>query len=210
MADLVEKEKKVKKKNSMEIRKYHVECEFITPVLGTQPQRDIAVKQVHAAYIRENGDLSDEEMAALPDELEMGTTAFYRHDGVPCMRDYQIKGYLKETGRIFNGLHGVQALKSKITNLVFIFPMFIPFQIPEGEEITYNVRPMQIQTPMGPRSAVLRSEQLPVGTTFKFWMEVFDGQVTEDILRDLLSYGKHQGLLQWRNGSYGRFTFLMK
>jgi hypothetical protein len=123
--------------------------------------------------------------------------------------DYQVKGFIKESGRIFNGEGGVKALRSKIDNLLFVTPRRIPLIIPDGQEITFNERPLRAETAQGPRVALARSEQLPEGTKFTCSLEVYRGQITYEIIYHLLTYGEHKGLGQWRNGGFGRFTFTL-
>ena len=76
--------------------------------------------------------------------------------------------------------------------------------------MTYCERPLRAQTMHGPRTALARSEQLPAGTWCECWLSIYAGPITEDLLRDLLSYGDHKGMGQWRNGSRGRFSFTLE
>lgn len=111
---------------------------------------------------------------------------------------------------MFNGLHGVKALRSKIENLVFVVPRQIPLIVPEGGRIDFLERPLRAETALGPRVAIARSEMLPEGTHLSCGLEVYEGQITEEILRDLLTYGEHKGLGQWRNGGFGAMTFILR
>ena len=186
---------------------YDVKVTFITPVLGTQPQKNVASEYLAAKFAENAGQLPDDEIDTLPEMVEKGTTVFHRLNGEPILYDYQIKGFIKEAGRIFNGLHNVKALRSKIDNLVFVTPRQIELHLPDGAKTDYLERPLRAETAQGPRVALARSEMLPEGTWFKIRLEVYDGQVTDDLLRDLFTYGCHKGLGQWRNGGYGRFEF---
>jgi hypothetical protein len=192
---------------SIETGSYHVKVTFVTPVLGTQPQRDVATDYLAGKFEAGAGSLPDDELETLPEQLQKGTTAFHKVDGCPVMYDYMVKGFLKEAGRIFNGLDGVKALQSKIDNLVFVRQRRIPLHVPDGAEITFLERPLRAQTAQGPRVGLARSEMLPEGTWFEFDLDVYNGQVSGDILRALLSYGERKGLGQWRNGGWGRITF---
>ena len=186
---------------------YKVRVTFITPVLGSQPQKDVATEYNGTKFVENGGVLPQDEIDSLPEMLEKGTTVFHKVNDCPAFFDYQIKGFLKEAGRIFNGLQDVKALRSKIDNLVFVSPRRIEIHLPENGEITYLERPLRAETAQGPRVALARSEQLPEGTWFEFTMEIFKGQITEDIMRELMTYGKFKGLGQWRNGGFGRFEF---
>jgi hypothetical protein len=193
----------------MEIEKYDLEIIFTTPVLGTQPQKDVASEFIGAKFIDNGGKMESDELETLDSSLEKGTTAFYKLDGKPIFYDYQVKGFLKEAGRTFNGLYGVKSLRSKIDNMVFLKPRQILIQIPDGKEIEYLERPLRAETAQGPRVGLARSEMLPEGTKFKCIIEVYRSQINYDILRDLLTYGSNKGIGQWRNGGYGRFDFTL-
>lgn len=193
----------------METAKYDLEVVFITPVLGAQPQKDVASEYTGGKFKEENGTLPDDELATLSETLEKGTTAFHKVEGNPVFFDYQVKGFLKEAGKIFNGLDSVKALRSKIDNLVFIKPRIIPIQIPAGRVIEFLERPLRAETAQGPRVALARSEMLPEGTRFNCILEVYYGPVTFSLLYELLTYGSNKGIGQWRNGGYGRFEFTL-
>lgn len=196
----------------MKIERYKLTMKFITGPLGTQPQKDVATEYLGGKVAEQNG-LPDDELATLPEELEKGTTAFHKVDGQPIYYDYQLKGFLKSAGQVFNGKlkdkqgKAVSALRSKVDNLVFVEPRQIALNLPEGGEITMCERPLRAETAQGPRTALARSEELPAGTWLECYLEVYDGPITGDLLRDLLSYGKHKGMGQWRNGGRGRFEF---
>lgn len=196
----------------METTKYRLKIIFTESVLGTQPQKDIAMEYITSkALDPDTGELPIDELETLPVALEKGTTAFHKLDGVPVYYDYMVKGFLKETGNVFNGLRNVKNLRSKIENLVYITPRRIALHVPDGSIMTYCERPLRAQTAQGPRTSLARSEELPEGTWFECSIEVFDGPISEPLLRDLLSYGERRGFGQWRNGGHGRFTFeLMK
>jgi hypothetical protein len=173
----------------------------------------------------ETGALPEDELSTLPEAMEKGTTAFHKLDGKPILYDYMVKGFLKEVGGIFNGAHGVEALKSKLDNLLFVTPRQIALNLPEGGAMTYCERPLRAMTAQGPRTSLARSEELPVGTWFECDLEVFalvvkeakprkDGavakpksQISEALLRDLLDYGSRKGMCQWRNGGRGRLVY---
>lgn len=192
----------------MDTKQYRLKVVFTESLLGTQPQKDIATEFITSKAIDpETGELPADELETLPVALEKGTTAFHRLDDKPIYYDYMVKGFLKETGLVFNGLRNVKNLRSKIENLVYITPRRIALHVPNGAEITYCERPLRAQTAQGPRTSVARSEELPEGTWFECTIDVFDGPISEPLLRDLLSYGERRGFGQWRNGGHGRFTF---
>lgn len=192
----------------MDTKNYRLKVTFITGPLGTQPQKDVATEYITSKAVDpETGELPADELATLPEALEKGTTAFHRLNGAPIYYDYMVKGFIKEAGQVFNGLRGVKNLRSKLDNLVFVTPRQIMLNTPAGSEMTYCERPLRAQTAQGPRTSLARSEELPAGTWFECRLEVFDGPISEPLLRDLLSYGEKKGFGQWRNGGRGRFTF---
>jgi hypothetical protein len=191
----------------MEIARYKVRVTFLTPVLGAQPTKDVATEYLGSKFVDNGGVIPEEELESLPETIEKGTTVFHKIDGLPVFWDYQIKGFLKEAGRTFNGLQNVKALRSKIDNFVFVKPRKIEINMSEGSEIEFLERPLRAETAQGPRVALARSEMIKEGAWLEFYIEIFKGQVTDDIIRELMTYGEYKGIGQWRNGGYGRFTF---
>ena len=192
----------------MNVTQYKLNITFTTSVLGTQPQKDVATEYITSKAIDPvTGELPEDELETLPVALEKGTTAFHKLNGQPIYYDYMVKGFFKETGSVFNGLRNVKNMKSKIENLVFITPRQIVLNVPNGNEIAFLERPLRAMTAQGPRTSLARSEELSPGTWFECAIEVFDGPISEPLLRDLLSYGEKRGFGQWRNGGHGRFTF---
>ena len=192
----------------MDTKKYNLKITFVTSVLGTQPQKDVATEYITSkATDPVTGELPADELETLPEALEKGTTAFHKLGGKPIYYDYMIKGFLKEAGSTFNGLRGVKNLRSKIENFAFVTPRRISLNLPTGASIAFCERPLRAMTAQGPRTSVARSEELPEGTWLECVLEIYDGPISEPLLLDLLSYGERKGLGQWRNGGHGRFTF---
>jgi len=192
----------------MDITVYDLQVDFTSPLLGTTPGRDTVASDFLASKAEEP---HEDEALTAPEEIERGTTGFHRLEGAPVLYDYVIKGFLKEAGLAFNGLRGVKALRSKVDNYVFVGPRLIELTLPKGGEVEFLERPLRARTARGPRITLARSEMLPAGTTLSCRLEVYDkGPISEALLRDLLDYGHHKGLGQWRNGGYGRFTYTLK
>lgn len=190
----------------MNIEIYELRVTFTEPVLGTQPQKDVATEYTQSKA-RERGLPVEDESETLPEMLDKGTTAFHKLNGQPIYYDYHLKGFLKEAGSVLNGTHGIKALRSKVDNTVFVQPRRIPLHLPDGGEIGFLERPLRAQTMQGPRVSVARSEVLPAATWFEATIQVIAGPITESVLRELLDYGQFKGFGQWRNGGYGRFTY---
>lgn len=194
----------------MKTKSYMLKIVFTTPVLGSQPTKNVASEFLAKKAGME--EIPSDELETLPEVLERGTTVFHRSSkGKFLFYDYQFKGFLKEVGRLFNGLGEVKALRSKIDNYVFVEPRQIPLHVPDGAELEYLERPLRAETAQGPRVTLARSEMLPVGTWFEIYLDVYTQvPITESMLREMLDYGQRKGIGQWRNGSYGRFRYDLK
>ena len=192
----------------MDTQMYNLTLRFTEALLGTQPQKEVATEFLASKI--DSGELPEDEQETLPEMLEKGTTAFHRLAGNPILYDYQIKGFLKEAGQVFNGLRGVKNLRSKIDNLVFVTPRRIALVIPNGATLDYLERPLRAMTAQGPRTSLARSEMLPAGTSIECQIEVYPGPISEALLTDLLSYGAKKGMGQWRNSGMGRFEFELR
>jgi len=188
---------------------YRLHVEFITPVLGTQSTREVATEFI----AKKSGfEIPQDEQETLPEALERGTTVFHRKDDKPVYYDYHILGFLREAGSVLNGkvTGGVKNLRSKVENNVFAFPRQIELHVPDGADYEpYNERALRAKTARGPRVTLVRSEQLPEGTWFDAMLEVIDGEITENVLRDLFDFGYLRGFGQWRTGCWGRFVYTL-
>lgn len=192
---------------------YKLTLIFTEPLLGTVSLDP----EIYAAWIAKNvpdAKSLKEELETLGTEevLEKGTTGFHRVDGVPILYDYVIKGFLKDAcsmlRRVSDTLsHGIRAYRKIIDGLVFVTPRRIPINL-NGSEITFLERPLRAQTAQGERIALARSETVAPGATITFMLSVL-GAVKETQLREWFDYGALRGLGQWRNASYGRFTYEM-
>lgn len=195
----------------MDIKAYELEVVFLTEVLGSQSTREVAKEHIAR---RAGVELAEDEELSLPEELERGTTIFYRYPGEddsPALRSYQLKGFFKNAAKELNGQSGLpKNLRSKINGKVFISPRWLRLELPEGEELDYLERPLLANTAQGPRVALARSEVLPIGTRFRCSLEVYPGEITEHVLRELLDYGFHYGIGQWRNADFGQFRYTLK
>ncbi len=189
---------------------YKLKVIFITSVLGTQPNKDVATEYITSKAVGENGNLPEDELLTLPNALQKGTTGFHRLNGQLIYYDYMVKGFLKEAGMAFNGLRGVKNLRSKLDNFVFVIPRQIELHLPEGTEMSYCERPLRAMTMQGPRTSVARSEELPAGTWFDCQLKVYNSPISMPLLQDLLRYGADKGFGQWRNGGHGRFEFALE
>jgi hypothetical protein len=228
----------------MKIDVYEVGIMFTESVLGTQPNRETSEAYIQGKAIEEGwipGPKQD-ELDALPSEEdqtdeEKGVTVFYKIDNgdgtmTPVLFDYQFLGFLKNAGKVLNGIRDVKNLHSKVTDRVFVFPRHSPFIIDDNpiilpgdatdakakEKISNGMKGLPIlarplrrdQGLSGPRTAIAKSEEIAPGAKVFFEVHILHGQITFEVLKELLTYGHFKGLGQWRNGSHGRFLHRCK
>ena len=195
----------------------------ISPILGS-----IAMdKKVFTEYLATKGKTPEEQEKALSDvdnvpEGEEGSenkaTGFYRDEnGNFILKEYQIKGFLKEAARCLKDQLNLVAPVSKIDNFVFIREPLLVIHTKEGKTITKADtifdRPLRAMTAQGPRVALAYSEMVN-DWNIEFTLRVLQNEGSKksvamdmDVIEELLEYGFLKGLLQWRNGGYGKFTF---
>lgn len=211
--------------------RYNLTFEFTQPVLGTIPKD----RNVFENFIMDQAktemekDRAAEDADRVPEEMESrGWTGFYEDElGRPILMDYQFKGFLKNAGNIMKGIVGsrtvavkpkkgeedtgktknevgIKNLRSHIEQTVFVSPRQIVLADKPDDVLE---RPLRAMTMQGPRVTVVRSDMINPGRRYDLEISVLkDSVVTEKVIRDLLSYGEQSGLLQWRNGGYGRFA----
>ncbi len=201
----------------MKTETYKLFITFTAPILGSQPGDPEIKTKYLAAKSGLDGLAEGREDETLPDMLDKGTTVFFRDGlGNPVLMNYQLLGFLKEAARVLNGKtldngKSVKNFRSKVASLVNITPRHLPLALPEGGELDYLERPLRAETAQGPRTAIARSEMLPEGTTLKANLEVIDGEVDEDALHELLTYGSMRGIGQWHgSGAYGTFNYRLE
>ena len=213
--------------------KYHVDLTLVEPLLGTTPL-DTSVAEEFTAADRSAersrrslpDELLDEELETIaPVEGPRGLTGFHRvngdSDGDPLLYDYIIKGFFKDAcgmlRRVPTTLSSkVTAYKKTVDGLIFVRPRRIVLHLPDGEgpELEIMERPLRASTARGERVTIARSEVVPAGTTLAFDLLVMGaGKIgrlnIEELLREWLDYGQLRGLGQWRNASWGTFTYEM-
>lgn len=190
--------------------KYNLVFEFIEPVLGTIPKdRNVFENFVmdQAKTEVEKGKAT-EDLQRVPEEVESrGWTGFYEDDnGHPILMDYQFKGFLKNAANVLKESVGVKNFRSHIETSVFVHPRFIELADKPDDVLE---RPLRAMTMQGPRVSLMRSDMINPGRQYTLEIWILDkSKVTEKAFRDVLSYGELSGLLQWRNGGYGRFKVI--
>ncbi|MFH1614885.1 MAG: hypothetical protein ABIG61_07365 [Planctomycetota bacterium] len=204
---------------------------FIREVLGAQSS-DLGASDTYISSKAPTAELSQEEheaaeraIAATSDEeLQKGATLFHRNaDNQPILYDYQFEGFLKAAAGALSRKvatvpgHELQlpAYKKVTDQEVFVYPREIVMVLPPGGKIDFFTRPLRADTPKGPRIALATSERIPAGTIFDISVmcladKIKVKSVSKSLMRLVvawMSYGRLNGLGQWRNAGYGRFTF---
>lgn len=186
-----------------------VELTLLDPMLGTKPGSTELMEDYIMSKNPEGP--SEDEQFDPEQDLEKGTTVFFRIDGddkKPAIFDYMIKGFFKDAQGCLNKVPATKmsAHKKIIDGLVFIKERQIPITLPKGTGLTICERPLRASTPMGERVALSRSEECPAGSKLTFTIQVLDKKLLKEVKR-WLDYGQLRGLGQWRNSGKGRFTW---
>jgi hypothetical protein len=190
--------------------KYELVFELTEPMLGTIPKD----QKVFENFVMDQAKTDVEkqkaegDLARVPEEVESrGWTGFYENEaGQPIMMDYQFKGFLKNAGNVLKGALKIPNLRQHVSDTVFVNPRSIVLaDKPDG----VLERPLRAMTMQGPRVTLVRSDVINPGHKYVLEIQKLDGsKVTDKALESILSYGEQVGLLQWRNGGYGRFKVI--
>ena len=197
------------------MKQLKVRLTFTEKCLGTANNnpdihRDFIASKAPDAVTRE------EEIEAIGAEEyeEKQMTVFPRLDGGPMFWDYQIKGFFKDTCSALQRCKGedfsketckIKAYKKVIDGCIFVEPRKIPIDM-HGGEMGYLQRPLRGQTAQGERIALATSETIPAGSTIDIAITCLSDSHVNAVI-EWLNYGKWKGIGQWRNASFGRFTY---
>ena len=181
-----------------------IKLRLTEPMLGTVPKDP----EVYKSYIETKKPESVDEKEYLTIEKieEKGWTGFHKDENGLFIYDYMIRGFLKNAGNVLKDTDTIKIknIKSKIDNVVFVFPRKIYLGKSEPDGVIE--RPLRAMTMQGPRVSLTRSEYVVAGTEIEIEITILPNkEITEDIIKELLKYGRYCGLGQFRNGSYGRF-----
>lgn len=190
------------------------------PILGSNP----ADAKVRETYIERKKPVtqSENESELTPDVVSenYGLTVFLRHPDTdtPMVFDYTVRGFLKEALLTLSPQLGLVAAKSKVDKYLFVSPRHIWLADTNGDLIkapdgVYE-RPLRAMTMQGPRvtlagSEVINQWQITVAFTLLDNNGSKGKGATLDwnAIENALDYGRFQGLGQFRNGGFGRFTW---
>lgn len=188
-----------------------VELTFTEMVLGST-SGDPEITRNYIASKAEDAKKIEEEVAAIGVDgvEEKAMTVFPKlEDGTPFLWDYQVRGFFKSACDALNMINPgtkLPAYKKKIDKLVFVRERKIPYILPEGGEMGKLQRPLRGMTAQGERIALASSETVPAESKVTFTIDILQDDLEKRVY-DWLDYGRYNGLGQWRNGSYGRFTW---
>lgn len=214
----------------MIVHKQRIKLTLTEPMLGTLPaDKDLATRfyaTKHPGYDPETGKLppeAEEEVRRIPEDLptdNVGLTVFPRDDdGQPFIYTHMITGLMVAAQEAFNRAGDkLPAYKKVIRQLVSIERREAVVIMPDGRRLDAGEllptveRSLRVDGPMGSRTALVRSESLPEGTTIEFTLQYLGkkekGEDTLALVSSWLDYaGIAIGLGQWRNAGFGRFTW---
>jgi hypothetical protein len=186
----------------MKMEEARVRIKFLTELLGTVAKDP----EVYKTFIesKKPGDQKEEEYLTIEKVEEKGWTGFHKDKQGLFLYEYVIKGFLKHAGNVLKDSLKIKALKSKIDDYVFIQPRKI--YLAQDEPDGYIERPLRAMTMQGPRVTLARSDYIKPDKEIEFGVILFPHkEIKWSIISDLLKYGEHMGLGQFRNGGYGRF-----
>jgi len=199
-----------------------------TSLLGSNP----ANPEIHSKYVASKAATlekaaleeamlpgSDELAEKLRDIKESGLTVFLRGShGEIVLGAHCIKGFFKAAFSTLKDQFGISAAKSKIDNLVFIRPDFVPVLDGHGKPQTepdgYCERSLRAETMQGPRVTLASSEEIAPPWQMEFSVTIVKNNgsgrsnaVTFETIEAALDYGELKGLGQWRNSGRGSFVW---
>ena len=208
----------------------HFVLTFTEDLLGSQPRNTevyatwVAVKEAEATRKKEvNNRTADEEPPAVTEERSW--TGFAQDDSGLFLWDYQVKGFLKESAAIQPAALEVRTKRSgdplgeatirkRLDNWLFVLPRRL-YVTRDGQTLTQPdgvyERPLRARTMQGDRIALARSDVVRAGVQVKGQIRLLPGcPITEEALRTWLDYGALKGLGQFRNGGFGRFSYMLE
>lgn len=198
-----------KPKPEVKPKSMKVEITFTEPLLGTV-SGDPKLAEDYIMNKHPDG-VQEDEKDSLEETMEKATTYFARDKengkSLPMLWDYQIKGFFKDACSMMLRVAKVSdltAYKKVIDGLIFVKPRRIHLQL--SGDLTFLERPLRASTAKGERIALARSEVAPVGTKIEIEILLLKPSL-QKYVKKWLDYGILRGLGQWRNASYGRFTW---
>lgn len=195
----------------MKIDEMRVRIKFTQPILGSMP----ADEELYTKFIASKAPadwLVDEETKNIPEvDYDKGVTVFPQDKEGIFLYNYHIKGFFKNAGNVLKEQLKIKNLRNKLDDYLFIKERKI-YLIRNGkiikEEDGVLERPLRAMTMQGERVALASSEVINPPAEAEFTIQLLKHkEITLDTIRELLDYGKFQGIGQWRNGGFGQFEW---
>lgn len=194
------------------MKEIRIKITLTEEMLGMSPSN----KDVYNDFIAKNAPDAvsrEEEIELLGVEAVQakGTTVFMRdHDDLPCLLDYQIKGFFKDAVGMLRRVPGsacskLKAYKKEIDGMLFVKDRCNAIDLNGGALGTCQ-RPLRSDGPNGSVVALACSETVPAGSSILASILILRDDM-EVWVRECLDYGELRGLGQWRNSGKGRFTW---
>lgn len=201
---------------------YKLKLTFTSPLLGSSPSSPTVYTDYIAAKAEGamNGDAAEEvntlrKRTAREEEDEtVKRTVFHRDElGRPCIYNYVLKGFFKAACSASKNRDDIKPVsgslrnhKTHINNLVVVKPRLLTIRLVKPTAVLE--RPLRAETAQGPRVALAASEVVEAGASIECQVIILsDKMISEEMLREWLSFGEFQGLGQWRSGDWGQFTY---
>ena len=211
----MDKKQKQESRLMSERRTYRIDG--ITPLLGSQA----ANPDIRTAYIMSKApkDLTDDENEYLPNPDDQDLNVFLRDPktGSLMLMDNTERGFFKAALDASKSQNGIKASAGKVDKYLFVYPRYIDIMRdgkPILEEDIVFERPIRMQTMQGPRTALKGSEEVDDPWSITITVELLPNDktaksngITWQDIELALDYGMRNGLGQFRNGGYGRFTW---
>lgn len=195
----------------MKVHEMRVRIKFTQPILGSMP----ADEELYTKFIVSKAPaewMVDEEVENIPEvDYDKGVTVFPQDKKGIFLYNYHVKGFLKNAGNVLKDQLKIKNLRKKLDDYLFIKERKI-YLVRNGkiiqEEDGVLERPLRAMTMQGERVALASSEVINPPATAEFTIQLLEHkEITLDTIRELLDYGKFQGIGQWRNGGFGQFEW---
>lgn len=195
----------------MKIHEMRVRIKFTQPILGSMP----ADEELYTKFIASKAPaewIVDEEVENIPPvDYDKGVTVFPQDKQGIFLYNYHVKGFLKNAGNVLKEQLKIKNLRNKLDDYLFIKERKI-YLVRNGkiiqEEDGVLERPLRAMTMQGERVALASSEVINPPAEAEFTIQLLEHkEITLDTIRELLDYGKFQGIGQWRNGGFGQFEW---
>ena len=187
--------------------------------LGTCPGDQEVYANFIASKAPDAADMAEEIAAFGADTVaEKGMTVFQTdEEGHPYLYNYMFRGFYKSAASACKRITGtktnkdnLKAHKKAVDNWIPVFPRKIFFTHEDGtlverSELGNCQRPLRASTAQGERVSLASSVTVPAGTYLTFETYVLDESL-DKYIKEWLSFGRINGLCQWRNSGKGSFV----